>query len=580
MIELGLNAYFLPHSDPHRNEYLSDHDKRIGFITGFKGSNAHTLITQEQALLWTDGRYWQEAEKELYEGWNLMKITSGVPTYYEWCIQNLPKDSIIGYDPSIVTADAAINRTKYFVDKGYQFLPIERNIVNEIWENRPELSQEPIIIFDEKYAGESFTKKIKRVAEEMGDKNFYLVTALDEIAWTLNLRGKDVEYNPVFFSYLILEKRGEENKIHLFVNEGKVANIREYLEGNRIQIYPYESASSFLSAIEESVIVDSTSCNYQLFKSIKNPEKKESIITNLKAIKNSTEIQGFRNSHIRDGVAVCKYLAWLGKELEDGHIHNEYEAALKLNQYRSEEDLNMGLSFANISCSGPNASFIHYHPEPDNSSEIKKDQIYLLDSGGQYLDGTIDTTRTVHYGNPTDWEKECYTRVLLGNLDLERVVWPYGTWGISGADLDILARRRLWKKGLDFQHGTGHGVGHYLNVHEGPQGISRARKIQLEEGMNVTNEPGYYEKGNFGIRIENVMFVAKHPTIENFLCFENVTRVPYDKNLILLSMLNDEDKAYINAYHQIVYDTLSPILRSRNDDFTLNWLEKATSPIE
>mmetsp|Transcript_30190 Transcript_30190/g.29865 ORF Transcript_30190/g.29865 Transcript_30190/m.29865 type:complete len:343 (-) Transcript_30190:34-1062(-) len=308
--------------------------------------------------------------------------------------------------------------------------------------------------------------------------------------------------------------------------------------------------------------------------------KKESIITNLKAIKNSTEIQGFRNSHIRDGVAVCKYLAWLGKELEDGHIHNEYEAALKLNQYRSEEDLNMGLSFANISCSGPNASFIHYHPEPDNSSEIKKDQIYLLDSGGQYLDGTIDTTRTVHYGNPTDWEKECYTRVLLGNLDLERVVWPYGTWGISGADLDILARRRLWKKGLDFQHGTGHGVGHYLNVHEGPQGISRARKIQLEEGMNVTNEPGYYEKGNFGIRIENVMFVAKHPTIENFLCFENVTRVPYDKNLILLSMLNDEDKAYINAYHQIVYDTLSPILRSRNDDFTLNWLEKATSPIE
>ncbi|CAG9330698.1 unnamed protein product [Blepharisma stoltei] len=578
--ELGLNAYFLPHSDPHRNEYLSAHDKRIDFITGFKGSNAHTLITQEQALLWTDGRYWEEAEKELYEGWNLMKITSGVPTYYEWCIQNLPKDSIIGYDPSIVTADAAITRTKYFADKGYQFLPVERNPVNEMWENRPELSQEPIIIFDEKYAGESFTEKIGRIAAEMGEKNFYLVTALDEIAWTLNLRGKDVEYNPVFFSYLILEKRGEDNKIHLFVNERKIENIREYLEGNRVQIYPYEEAPSFLSAIEEGVITDSSSCNYQLYKAIKHPEKKESIIAPLKAIKNSREIQGFRESHIRDGVAVCKYLAWLGKELEDGQIHNEYEAALRLNQFRSEEDLNMGLSFSNISCSGSNASIIHYHPEPDNSSEIKKDQIYLLDSGGQYLDGTIDTTRTMHYGNPSDWEKECYTRVLLGNLDLERVVWPHGTWGITGADLDILARRRLWNKGLDYQHGTGHGVGHYLNVHEGPQGISRARKVELKEGMNVTNEPGYYEKGHFGIRIENVMFVTKHPTIENFLCFENVTIVPYDKNLILLSMLNAEDKAYINAYHKRVYDTLSPILSFRNDDFTLNWLEKATSPIE
>jgi len=240
----------------------------------------------------------------------------------------------------------------------------------------------------------------------------------------------------------------------------------------------------------------------------------------------------------------------------------------------------MGLSFETISSVGANAAVIHYAPTSDCTTLIVKDQIYLLDSGGHYLDGSTDTTRTVHYGNPTDWEKECYTRVLLGNLDLERAVFPKGGWKINGEDLDILARRRLWQIGLNYDHGTGHGVGYFLNVHEGPQYIGKGSKVELKEGMNVTNEPGYYEEGSFGIRIENLMFVVRHPTIENYLAFENVTMVPYDKNLIKNSLLNSDDKTYINSYHQKVYDTLSPILKARNDEITLNWLENATSPLE
>lgn len=579
MTELGVNAYFLPHSDPHNSEYLSDHDKRVEFISGFKGSNGHLLITQDQAMLWTDGRYWLAAEKQLYENWTLMKMTSGVPSYFEWAVQNLPKNSSIGYDPKIITADAAKNRAKYFEEKGYEFKGVNRNPINDVWENRPELSLEPIFVHDLQYAGETVIEKLRKVTESIQSR-YYLVTALDDIAWLLNLRGQDIAYNPVFFAYVLIEKLDNQSKIHLFINETKVLHLTQYLNENSVEIHPYESISDFVALIDEEITVDSSVCNYDLFLAIKKPLSLSSIVTDLKSIKNPREIQGFKDCHVRDGLAVCKYLAWLRQQLDLGNEYTEHTAAIVLEQYRRSEDLNMGLSFETISSVGPNAAVIHYKPEPESAAVIVKNQIYLLDSGGHYQDGTTDTTRTLHFGEPTAWERECYTRVLLGNLDLERITWPQGSWKISGAELDVLARRRLWQKGLDYQHGTGHGVGYFLNVHEGPQGISRYRKTELKEGMNVTNEPGYYEAGSFGIRIENVMFVTKNPNIEHFLSFENVTMVPYDKNLIDSELLNSQDKEYINAYHRKVWETHAEVLRSKNDELTLAWLHDATSPLE
>jgi Xaa-Pro aminopeptidase len=576
LTELNVTAYFLPHNDAHNNEYLALHDMRMPYLSGFKGSSGHLLVTQDSALLWTDGRYWLAAEKELFPGWTLMKLAEGVPKYYEWVEQNLQKGSVIAYDPYILTADSVKLRKEYFENKGYQFLGLPANPVNEIWTDRPHLSSSLVIRHEDQYAGQTFKEKLNAVLETMTQK-FLFTNALDEIAWLLNLRGKDIEFNPVFFSYLAIEKH-DPPKVSLFINESKIENVKEYLQSNDIEIYGYDKVGEFLERITEGVLVDPSKCNYAFYQKISQPVSNNSIISNLKAVKNPREIQGFRESHLRDGLAVCKYLAWLEQELKSGNEWTEYTASNILEQYRSQEDLNMGLSFGTISSVGENAAIIHYKPEESKASVITSDKIYLLDSGGQYLDGTTDTTRTVHFGNPTDWEKECYTRVLLGNLDLERVVWP-NTWGVSGAELDILARRRLWEKGLDYNHGTGHGVGYYLNVHEGPQGISRARKVTLKPGMSVTNEPGYYEPKAFGIRIENLMFVRDHPIHKKSLCFENVTMVPYDKNLIKTELLTEPDKKFINEYHSKIWEKHSKVLEQRNDKLTLSWLERQVSPL-
>lgn len=574
LAELGVQAYFLPHNDAHSNEYLSTHDMRMPFLSGFKGSNGLMLVTQENAMLWTDGRYWLAAEKELLPGWTLMKITEGVPRYFEWVVQNMAKGSNIGFDPLILTAESIKLRKEYFEKNGFNFLGIDCNPVNDIWTERPPLCKDPVIRHEDSYAGKTCQEKLQNVINKMQEK--YLFTnALDEIAWLLNLRGFDIAFNPVFFSYLLIEK-AEPSKIHLFIDKEKLVNVNEYLASCNVTVYNYSEISEFLSGIQEKIIVDTSKCNFFLYQKIANPVSGSSPISDLKAIKDNREIQGFRDCHIRDGLALCKYFAWLEKELETGQKWTEYTGAKVLEDFRRKGDLNMGLSFETISSVGANAAIIHYKPEEETASEIVKEKIYLLDSGGHYLDGTTDTTRTVHFGEPSDWEKECYTRVLLGNLDLERMVWP-DTWDISGAELDIMARRRLWQIGLEYNHGTGHGVGYFLNVHEGPQGISRARKTVLKEGMDVSDEPGYYETGAFGIRIENILFVQKHQLYLDSLFFENVTMVPYAIELIKTQLLDESDKKYINAYHEKVQKTLLPLLE--NDQLTMSWLIKKTAPI-
>ena len=505
-----------------------------------------------------------------------MKLSEGVPRYYEWVVQNLAPGSVIGFDPTILTAESIKLRKDYFEKKGFTFLSLDSNPVNEIWTERPQLCRDPVIRHEDQYAGKTCGEKLESVLGLMQEK--YLFTgALDEIAWLLNLRGNDIAFNPVFFSYLVIEK-SEPAKMHLFINPEKLVNVEEYLSSCNVQVHGYEEISGFLAGIEVGILVDASKCNYLLYQKISNPISSPGIISELKSIKNPREIQGFRDSHVRDAVAVCKYFSWLEKEVQEGRSWTEYTAATVLEDLRRAEDLNMGLSFGTISSVGANAAIIHYKPEEATAAEISSKEVYLLDSGGHYLDGTIDTTRTVHFGQANSREKECYTRVLLGNLDLERMVWP-NTWEITGADLDIMARRRLWQVGLDYNHGTGHGVGYFLNVHEGPQGISRGRKTVLAEGMNVTDEPGYYEAGAFGIRIENVLFVQKHELFEGSLKFENVTMVPYERELIATELLSNSDKKFINEYHQKVWNAVSPILEQRNERVALAWLERKVAPI-
>ena len=507
-----------------------------------------------------------------------MKITRGVPRYFEWVVQNLPKGSVVGYDSNMVSAEAAKGRLEYFEKEGYEFKDPGYNLVNAIWEDRLPISSDKVFRHLDEFAGRSLKEKVQDVAQKVKEAGakFLLVTALDEVAWLLNLRGNDITYNPCFFGFVVLEV-GEENKVRLFTHEDKVENVREYLNENSVEVLGYDTISEFVKRISDKIAADLSQCNFGLYQLIQNPVSLASPVCSIKAIKNEREIRGFRESHIRDGAAVCMYFSWLKDQLHAGVELNECTAADELERLRSLQDHFMGLSFESISAVGSNGAIIHYKPKRETAKKLTLTESYLIDSGAQYLDGTIDTTRTVHFGTPDQRLKECYTRVLLGNLDLEKCVWPEAS-KITGGDLDILARRRLWEAGLDYNHGTGHGVGYFLNVHEGPQGISKFRPVVLEAGMNVTDEPGYYEENNFGIRIENVL-VVKKTDLEGFLGFENVTTVPYDRNLIAKELLSVFEKDYIDAYHRKVFETLSPILEHKNEVRALEWLREATLPL-
>lgn len=536
------------------------------------------LVTQEAALLWTDGRYFLQAERELGPDWRQMKLISGVQRYNEWILANMKPGSKVGFDPFLMTAQTVKARKEEFASKSIRFVPLERNLVNEIWVDRPPMSSSPVVRLPDSYAGQTLQEKVSEltpVLQAKGALNLF-VSRLDEIAWLLNLRGADIEFNPVFFAYLLVDVTLGAAKLTLFIDEGKTKALSDYFHANNIEIRPYSDAFSFLSTLSGPVLV-SEDLNFGLYTQLTSPIPHSDGISKLKSIKSAREVQGMKDCHVRDGRAVCRFLAWLEQELQGGRSDlDEWTAAQVLEGFRGQEDGFRGLSFETISAVGANAAVIHYKPKQDSAALISQKEIYLLDSGGHYWDGTTDITRTVHFGTPTAREKECYTRVLLGNLDLCRAVWPANS-SISGADLDILARRWLWEAGLDYMHGTGHGVGYYLNVHEGPQGIGRWRTTPLVPGMNVTDEPGYYESGSFGIRIEDLLFVQALTQPAGFCGFENVTICPYDRNLLATELLSQRDKAFLDAYHCKVWTLLSPTLAT--DPVALAWLQRATTPL-
>ncbi|KAI8057047.1 Creatinase/aminopeptidase [Syncephalis plumigaleata] len=587
----NLTAYVIPSEDAHQSEYIADCDKRRHYISGFSGSAGCAVVTRDTAALFTDGRYFLQASQELDENWTLMKQgLPGVPTWQDYLLQVASTDSRIGMDPTLITApDARALRTS-LSSIGAEFVTITENLIDNIWDDRPERPTSPAFVLPIKYTGQSMADKIKQLRAEL--KKDYVsgivLSALDEIAWLFNLRGSDIDFNPVFFAYSLVTNE----EVFLYIDEKKITpQVREHL-GDTVQIKPYNSIFSHLRALgkinaaeNKQKLLLTTRASIALEEALgtNNIVEGRSPIMMSKAIKNPVELEGMRQSHLRDAAALCNYFAWLEGELVAGQQeYNEVQVADKLAAFRAEQADFVGLSFDTISGSGANGAIIHYKPEPETCAIVKREAMYLCDSGGQYRDGTTDVTRTWHFGTPTDYEKRCFTRVLQGHIAIDTAVFPSTTTGFS---LDILARAPLWKDGLDYRHGTGHGVGSFLNVHEGPQGIGYrpyCHEVPLMEGMTVTNEPGYYEDGKFGIRIENVLLVRKVDTPQRFgdvdyLGFENVTMVPIHKKLIDISLLTPEERQWVDNHHKQCFERVSPLLDPNGQGYA--WLKRETSPL-
>ena len=600
MKERGYDAYIIPHGDQHDNEYIAESDERIKFISNFSGSNGIGLVTQDIALMWTDGRYFIQIEKELYPGWQMKKLGEGEESLTQYISKNLPKNYTIAMDYSLFTQDRAETIKAKLI--GYTFVDDKNNLIDDVWGTlKPKYGNSKVLILEEKFTGKSVLSKYKVLdmmlstmiipkgntkeeEEEEGEKepeNYrLLISCLDDIAWFLNLRGNDIPYNPLFFSYALFCRKNGELFTQLFVNKEKfdTPEIKKYCEDNKIILFDYDEIIQELEKSDENLITfyEGGNTNHRMHETIYNLKqgtKKRlpfDLIEELKGIKNKVEIEGYRLANIKDSVALIKFFSWMEEELvtKNRTDLNEYQIGLKNKQVREDQENYMGESFAPICGCGANAAIIHYEQNENLHSDMNKNLIILCDTGAQYKEGTTDITRTVHYGNPTKKEKEMYTRVLLGNLSLERLIFKNGK---KLKDLDAVPRSYLYMVAEDYQHGTSHGVGHFLNVHEGPYGLP------LSPGNIITNEPGYYEKDNFGIRIENEVLVVVKDKEKNLLGFENLTFIPYERNLIDMDLISNDFKKYIDNFHKQCWDKLSPLLK--DDQKALDYLKRKTAPL-
>ncbi|KXS96306.1 hypothetical protein AC578_7481 [Pseudocercospora eumusae] len=599
MQQAKVDIYIVPSGDAHCSEYIAAADARREFISGFSGSAGTAVISHDKAALATDGRYFNQASRQLDENWTLLKQgLQDVPTWQEWTVEQAEGGKTVGVDPTVVTSgDAKKLGDKIKKKGGRELVAIAENLVDKVWaKDKPPMPNEPVRVLGLEYAGKKWEEKIEELRKELDKKKAagFVVSMLDEIAWLFNLRGNDIPYNPVFFSYAIITP----TTASLYVDETKIsAHLKEHLKG--VAIRPYDAIFRDVEALaseQPATNADhtstpkrkyliSTNASWALSRSLggeENVDEVRSPVGDAKAVKNPVELEGMRTCHIRDGAALIEYFAWLENQLVNEKASlDEVQAADKLDQIRSRHANFVGLSFDTISSTGPNAAIIHYKPERGNCSTIDPAQVYLCDSGAQYLDGTTDTTRTLHFGTPSAKEIETYTLVLKGTVGLELAVFPKGT---SGFALDTLARQYLWQNGLEYRHGTGHGVGSFLNVHEGPIGIGtrvQYSEVPLSVGNVISDEPGYYEDGSFGVRVENVIMVKEVKTKYNFgdkpyLGFEHVTMVPMCRKLIDVSLLTDVEKRWLNDYHKEVYDKTWEFFKE--DPLTLDWLKRECAP--
>lgn len=603
--KLHIDIYIVLTQDEHDSEYTSDSDNRREYISGFTGSAGTAVITRDKAILATDGRYFLQAGRQLDNNWTLLKQgVPNVPTWQTWIVNEVIKTkAVVGFDPQLFSYNEYQTLHELFKanDLADSLVPVSPNLIDLIWSgDQPERSESPVKILPLQYAGKSFINKLIELRSDIHKKRGYgfLVSALDDIAWLYNLRGDDIPFNPVFRAFSFVSA----TEAILYIDKVKITNqVLKYF-GKYVQVKPYEDVFSDARQISLSVltfntkarslaerkkVLVSTGISWALYDAL-GGKTNVSIIPSpvelSKSIKNSVELNGAKNCQIKDGVALIRYFAWLENELKvkGNQTITDYQGGLKAVKFRSEMEDYVGLSFETISSSGPNAAVIHYAPATDSTFLIKIDQIYLCDSGGQYLDGTTDTTRTLHFGTPTQEEIDAYTLVLKGHIALASVVFPEG---VNGYMIDALARQPLWRKGLDYRHGTGHGVGSFLNVHEGPIGIgvkSNYSNTALRIGQILSNEPGYYKDGFFGIRIESVIAVKEIKTDNNFggkkyLGFETITRVPLSRNLIDVSKLTEEEIIWVDEYHDTVYrDTVAYL---SGDKISKEWLLKQTKPL-
>lgn len=575
----NFDAYIIPSADFHQSEYVADYFKARSFISGFTGSAGTVVITKNNGHgLWTDGRYFLQAEEELKEsGIDLFKMHQpGVLSYEEWLLKSLNEGATIGLDGRLFSIEQIETLDKQLKNKNIK-IDSSKDLINEIWTNRPELPKEEIFVHELKYAGKDIGEKITEVREKM-EKKFieaYIISSLDDIAWLLNLRGNDVSNNPVFLSYVIITKK----EVYLYVNETKLTKVaKNQLEKNNIIIKSYSEIFSDISKLKDKKILCSKKKTSEYIASQIDDSNEMvysiDLTTHLKAQKNKVEIKNLNKVFIKDGVAMVKFLYWLDKNVGN-KIIDEVDADEKLQSLRSEQPLYQQDSFPYISGYQSNGAIIHYRAKKGSCSNLEAKGLYLIDSGGQYLDGTTDITRTVVLGDITEEEKTDYTLTLMGHIELSKAKFLEGTYG---SNLDILARKPLWDHGLDYKHGTGHGVGFFLNVHEGPQNIALPLKpVTLKEGMLLSNEPGMYRDGKHGIRIENLILVQKSDETDfgQFYTFKTMTLCPIDRRGIDPSLMTKEQLNWLNDYHKNVYHKLKGHLSS---DETL-WLKKMTEEI-
>lgn len=579
MKERGITAYIVNTADPHQSENVAESYKGRVWISGFTGSAGTVVITENEAILWTDGRYFIQAEKEL-EGseYKLYKMdTPGYPTYTEWLKETLKSGDAIGFDGKVFAQESVENLERGFKEKEIKFID-EYDLVGEIWEDRPAIPKGEAFLHELKYTGKTAQEKIKEVREEMKKQNtdYFLLGSLDDIAWLYNIRGKDVANSPVVISYALISM----DKAYLFVDRDKISdNVNSFLKENRIELAGYEDIIEYVNNIEKGsrIFLDKERINRWIYKAIPSGCKVINcmdITTKLKAIKNPTEIENQRNAYIKDGVAITKFLYWLDKSVGNIEV-SEISAEEKLLSFRQEQEGFIEPSFATISAYKSNAAMMHYSASETSNAMLKKEGLYLIDSGGQYFDGTTDITRTVALGYITDEEKKDFTLTLKGHMNLGNARFLHGATGHS---LDVLARYPLWQEGIDYKCGTGHGIGFLLNVHEGPHRIATvANSVVLEKGMIISIEPGVYKAGSHGIRIENIVVVDEDIKTDSgqFMKFETLSFVPLDLEAIDVNLLSESERIWLNEYHKEVYSKLSPYLNEEEK----SWLKEETKSI-
>ncbi len=582
MQEHGIDIYLIPSADFHQSEYVGEYFKTREYMSGFTGSAGTLVVTREKAGLWTDGRYFIQAENEL-QGSGIELFRDGLPDTQklkDFLEENLPQGGKLAFDGRVISARLGAEYQKTAADKNAT-IEAGLDLVDELWVDRPPLSTEKAYPMDVRYSGEESESKLRRVREKMQEHqaDTLIISTLDDIAWLYNIRGNDIRYSPVVLSYTVIMNE----KAYLFIDDQKLPQeVKQMLASLKVELLPYNDIYSFVKNLERTVLLDDQRSNYLLIDSISPSANKKYVecpTILMKAIKNEVELENIRNAHVKDGIAVTRFMYWLKNNAKAGNI-TELCAEKKIEEFRAEQEGFFQPSFRSISAYGANAAMMHYSASEESNATIKEGALYLIDSGGQYCDGTTDITRTYAIGEINEELKQHFTLVLKGMIGLSMAKFLYG---VRGFNLDILARQPLWRHGIDYLSGTGHGIGFVLNVHESPNGFrwrvapGKVDEAVLEEGMVTTNEPGIYEAGSHGIRIENELITrkAEQNKYGQFMEFEVVTFSPIDLDAVIPELLTDEEKSYLNRYHATVYEKIAPHLGKEEAD----WLKYYTRSI-